>query len=396
MLTWRTMTRGLSVAGRSGFVLLVACAVAALTGAAGRAEIETKAKNALLIDFSTRTVLVEKAAEETFPPASMAKLMTLAVLFKALADGETTLDSAYKISEHAWRTGGAPSRTSTMFAELNSEVRVEDLIRGIIIQSANDACIAIAEGLAGSETAFAARMNALAEKIGLKNSHFGNPTGLPDTETRVTAFDLARLAIHLIETYPQYYAIFSEPDFTWNGIFQRNRNPLYGNSIGADGLKTGYTEEAGYGLVASTVQDGRRLLLVIAGLASADDREDEALRLLRAGYDAFSHVTLFEAGEPVGEARVFGGAQGRVPLVAKAPVLAALPNENREAYRMRVVYEGPIEAPVAEGQRIGSLYLYQDKRLMQSVPLFAGEAIGAGKLHQRAADAAGELLFGWW
>jgi serine-type D-Ala-D-Ala carboxypeptidase (penicillin-binding protein 5/6) len=382
----------------------VFCAVLLLAGLAGSVAvaaeeapaIETKARNAILIDLSTRTVLFEKEPEARIPPASMVKLMTLAVLFKAIDDGETTLDTTYPISEHAWRTGGAPSRTSTMFAELNSRVRVEDLIRGIVIQSANDACIAIAEGLSGSEAAFAERMNQHGREIGLKQSTFGNPTGLPNEKTRMSVSDLARLGTHLIDKYPAFYTIFSETDFTWNGIFQRNRNPLFGTDIGADGLKTGYTEEAGYGMVASSVRDGRRLLLVIAGLETPKDRETEALRLLQLGYDKFQSVTLFDAGEEIGAARVFGGTQSRVRLLAKGPIVAPLPLEGRDAYRMRIVYEGPVEAPVVDGQQIGSLVLYHDKRPIQSTALYAGEAIGVGRLDQRAADAAGELLFGWW
>ena len=380
------------------------CAVLVLWGLAGSVAmaaedapaIETKARNAILIDLSARTVLFEKESEARIPPASMVKLMTLAVLFKAIDGGETTLDTTYPISEHAWRTGGAPSRTSTMFAELNSLVRVEDLIRGIVVQSANDACIAIAEGLSGSEAAFAERMNGVARDIGLKQSTFGNPTGLPHEKTRMSVSDLARLGTHLIDKYPAFYTIFSETDFTWNGIFQRNRNPLFGTDVGADGLKTGYTEEAGYGMVASSVKDGRRLLLVIAGLDTPKDREVEALKLLRLGYDKFQSVTLFDAGEEIGAARVFGGTQSRVRLFAKGPIVAPMPLEGRDAYRMRIVYDGPVEAPVRDGQQIGALVLYHDKRPIQSTALYAGETIGVGRLDQRAADAAGELLFGWW
>ncbi|AXS42584.1 D-alanyl-D-alanine carboxypeptidase [Breoghania sp. L-A4] len=370
--------------------------MAALAADPEVAGIETKARNAVLIDVTTRTMLFEKAPDESIPPASMVKLMTLAVLFKAIADGEVTLETTFPISEHAWRTGGAPSRTSTMFAELGSEVRVEDLIRGIAVQSANDACIAVAEGMAGSESAFAARMDALGKEIGLKNSRFGNPTGLPDEKTRMSVADLAAVALYLIDTYPQFYPIFSETEFTWNNILQRNRNPLFGKDIGADGLKTGYTEAAGYGIVASAVRDGRRLLLVIAGLESPSDREDEALRLLRVGFDEFEDVTLFDMGEEVSSARVYGGSQRYVPLVAKRAVMSAMPLEGREAYRMRMVYNGPVEAPVRQGQRIGALHLYNDKRLVQRTPLFAAEEVGVGQLHQRARDAAGQLLFGWW
>lgn len=377
----------------STVVILAVCVLGAGTG---HAAVETKARNAILIDMNARSVLFEKAPEERISPASMAKLMTLAVVFKALADGEITEETTYPISEHAWRTGGAPSRTSTMFAELGSDVRVIDLIRGIIVQSANDACIAIAEGMAGSEEAFARRMNALAAELGLSASHFGNPTGLPDTVTRVSVQDLATLGMHLIDTYPNYYPIFSEEQFTWNKILQRNRNPLFGTDIDADGLKTGYTEEAGYGMVASAVRDGRRLLLVVAGLETASDRESEALKLLSSGYEDFRPITIFELGEIVGEARVFGGTKGTAMLVPHKDIITPMPVEDAEGYRLRVVYQGPLRAPVKKGAEVGALTIYRDKKLVQSVPLYTGEDIGVGDLQQRALDGAVELLIGWW
>ncbi len=255
-------------------LLLVAFIAGALPAAAAD-KFETKAKHAILMDAETGTVLFQKAADEPTPPASMAKLMTTLVVFEALKSGQLTLDTEFMVSENAWRTGGATSGGSTMFAKLGSSIKVSDLLRGIIVQSGNDACIVVAEGMAGTESTFANLMNAEARKLQLEDSHFTNATGLPDPGQHVTVRDLATIARHIVYDFPQYYEIYSETEFTWNKIRQENRNPLLDATIGADGLKTGYTEELGYGLVGSAVRDGQRLILVMNGLASEKERAEE-------------------------------------------------------------------------------------------------------------------------
>lgn len=394
------MIRTRAALPRQGAALLMAAAfflaAVLLPAPAARAAIETKAKQAILTDLTNGTVLFEKNADTPFAPGSMAKLMTLEVLFKALEDGTVRLDTAYPVSEHAWRTGGAPSRTTTMFAALKSEVPVADLIRGIIIQNANDACIIVAEGLAGSEEAFAERMNARARELGMTGTRFGNATGLPGAQTRTTARDLSILAAHLIKAYPQLYTIFTEEAFTWNGIYQRNRTALFGHSLGIDGLKDGFTEGGGHGVVSSTLREGRRLVAVVSGLPGEDERDRAAVDLLSAGYEQFDTVEIFGANEIVAEARVFGGSEGYVPLVSYVPVEMTLPHDGREAYRMRVVYQGPVPAPVRKGAQVGELRLYQGKALVQTAPLFTDADVAVGRLDQRAVDGIRELLFGWW
>ncbi|PTW60233.1 D-alanyl-D-alanine carboxypeptidase (penicillin-binding protein 5/6) [Breoghania corrubedonensis] len=376
--------------------MVLSAALSALFCVPVDAAVETKAERAILTDLTNGTVLFEKNVDVPFEPGSMAKLMTLEVLFEALDKGTTTLETTYPVSEHAWRTGGAPARTTTMFAALKSEVPVADLIRGIMIQNANDACIIVAEGLSGSEAAFAKAMNERARELGMTHSTFGNATGLPGAETLTTARDLSILATHLIKAHPQLYRIFTEEAFTWNKIYQRNRMALFGHSIGIDGLKDGFADSAGHGVVSSSLRAGRRLVAVVSGLKDEDERDNAAVDLLRDGYDQFDTVAIFGANETVAEARVFGGSEGYVPLVSYAPVEMTLPHDGREAYRMRVVYEGPVPAPVKKGQRVGELRLYQDKKLVQTAPLFTAADIGIGRLDQRAVDGARELLFGWW
>ncbi|MEL6435169.1 MAG: D-alanyl-D-alanine carboxypeptidase family protein, partial [Pseudomonadota bacterium] len=272
---------------RQAFVLAVV-AVAALTAAAHAQLFETKAQQAVLIDVDTRSILFNKDADAQVPPASLAKLMTMEVVFNALKTGQLSLEDEFIVSENAWRTGGAVSGGSTMFAELNSSIRVEDLIRGVIIQSANDGSIVLAEGMAGTEATFANLMNERAREIGLRNSVFTNSTGLPDPLQKATMRDLVTLAMHIQREYPTYYQYYSEPDFTWNKITQRNRNPLLSMEIGADGMKTGFTEESGYAIVGSAENDGRRLIVAMSGMADQRERAQEARKLLEWGRRAFN------------------------------------------------------------------------------------------------------------
>ncbi|MCB1480289.1 MAG: D-alanyl-D-alanine carboxypeptidase family protein [Tepidamorphaceae bacterium] len=380
-------------------IALIACFVFAgiqLSTSVQAQDFETKAPYAFLLDVETGSVLLDKKSKEPMPPSSMVKLMTMAVVFDMLKEGRISITDEFLISEDAWRRGGAVSGGSTMFAELNSKIALSDLIPGVVVQSGNDASIAIAEGLAGSESGFSRLMNAKAQEIGLTGSNFTNATGLPDPEMHVTARDLAKLALYIIKEHPTYYSYYSMEDFTWNGVRQRNRNPLLGMGIGADGLKTGHTAEAGYGLVGSAVQDGRRLILVINGLSSMRDRREEARKLLLWGFRAFDKATLFDAGETAGYVSVFGGMQGRLPVAGKGPIHLLVPKGAQPDLRARIVYQGPVDAPVEKGARIASLHVYDGDSELLSVPLYAQEDVDVGPLHKRALDSALALLKQLW
>lgn len=375
---------------------LIGLTLGAIPSTAGFAQtFETKARHAILVDYDSGTVLFEKAADEPFPPASMAKLMTAEYVFNELNQGRLSETDEFEISENAWRRGGAPSGGSAMYAELNSRVALRDLLRGLLVQSGNDAAIAIAEGVAGSEPAFADLMNRRAGELGLKGSRFMNSNGLNDPDQVVTARDLAALARHIIREYPGYYKIFSEPEFTWNNITQANRNPLLDDGIGVDGLKTGFIKESGYGITASALRNTQRLILVAAGLESEVDREAEARKLLDWGFRSFTQITAFEDGEIVGEASVYGGVAGGVPLKAQGPIRLLISRTAGDALKARVVYEGPLLAPVEAGQKVGTFRVWDGERLIQDTPLYTAEAVAQGPLHARALDALGELLFGW-
>jgi len=321
----------------------------------------------------------------------MAKLMTVEVLFNEMRQGRLNAESEFTISENAWRRGGASAGGSSMFAQLNSKIKLPDLLRGIIVQSGNDASIAAAETVGGSEENFARMMTDRARQLGLTKSVFKNATGYSHPDQKVTARELALLALHLIETYPEEYKLFSEREFTWNKIRQQNRNPLLTMNIGADGLKTGYLQESGYGLTASAVQNGQRLVLVVGGLKTATERANEARKLLDWGFRAFEARQLFAAGDPVGEARVFGGDHGSVPLVAKKPVRLLLPRGSNDRIVARIVYQGPVQAPVEQGVPIGRLKVTRGEVQALDVPLYAGEAVGVGSLPRRAVDGLLEL-----
>ena len=323
---------------------------------------ETSAKYAILLDSRSGKVFYEKNADELMSPASMSKIMTMLMVFERLKDGRLNMNDEFLISEDAWRRGGASSGGSTMYAVLNSRVKLSDLILGVTVQSANDACIAIAEGIAGSEVAFARRMTARARELGLSKSTFKNATGLPDPEHRMTARELATLARYLIEVFPEFYKFYSQREFTWNNIKQQNRNPLLGKFPGADGIKTGYISEAGYGLVGSAVRNGRRLVVVLNGMRSKTERSKEAKKILDWGFRRFREVNLYEARETVSKARVWGGDKTWVPLITKNPVNMLLAEEERDAARAEVIYNGPLQAPVRQGQQIGKIRLTVDGR----------------------------------
>ena len=379
---------------------LVACLTAAtwaeVTWAAPaprrEGEFNSSASTAILIDAESGSVLFERNADELVPPASLSKLMTAEVVFNELTQGRLKLDDELLVSTNAWRTGGAPSRTSSMFAPINSRVRVEDLLRGVIIQSGNDSCIALAEGIARSEDKFAALMTKRAREIGLTKSTFGNSTGLPHPKQLMTARELARLARHLIHTYPDYYKIYSEREFTFNKIRQFNRNPLLALSIGADGLKTGFTREAGYGLVGSAVQNALRLIVVVNGLKSEKERSDEARKLLEWGFNNFQSNPLFADGQVIAHAKVYGS--GSVPLVAGREVKLMSQRGVRERLVARVVYTGPVRPPVQKGQRIGALKVWRGDSVVLEVPLQAAEPVEQGGLPRQALDAVSEFFYG--
>ncbi|MEN0087520.1 MAG: D-alanyl-D-alanine carboxypeptidase family protein [Pseudomonadota bacterium] len=390
------MTRRLVLVGKALSLLVLATFTWLFSVSSGYAQLfETRAKTAILVDTETGSVLFQKDADTAFPPASMAKIMTMEVVFSALSEGSLALDDTFRISENAWRTGGASSGGSTMFAELDSEVPIADLLRGVIVQSGNDASIAIAEGMAGSERAFANLMTERARALGLETSTFRNSTGLPDPGQKVTARELSQLASHIIQSYPQYYSIYSEPQFEWNRINQRNRNPLLRMNIGADGMKTGFTEESGYGIVASAVRDGRRLVAVLSGMTSTRERAEEARKMLDWGARAFDQREILPEGEVIGGARVYGGETRNVDLTSKGPLVIFTPIGSTDRVRARIVYEGPLMPPVAAGQEIGELQVFIEDKLSQQVPLFAANDVAKGGLSRQAMDALEELAFGW-
>jgi D-alanyl-D-alanine carboxypeptidase (penicillin-binding protein 5/6) len=358
-------------------------------------SVETLAPFAILIDAGTGTVLFEKSADAPMAPASMAKLATQEYVFNEVKSGRVSLDDVFTVSENAWRNGGAGSGGSTMFAQLNSRISVRDLLRGAIIISANDACIVLAENLAGSEPLFAQAITRRVKELGLTHSNFTNSTGLPDPNLRTTARDLSKLALYIIQNYPDFYKWYSEKEFSWETIksVQFNRNPLLKEMNGADGVKTGYTEESGYGVVGSVLRDGRRLILVINGLKTAKDRADEARKLLEWGFRAFDNRRLFSAEAPVGEASVFAGERSSVPLVSQNEVSVLVPRtaQMRDIVS-KVVYKGPVQAPIDKGQEIGKLQIYYLNTLLVERPLYAGESIAEGSMTEKALSAVKYLV----
>jgi len=362
--------------------------------APGRAAPQTLAPHAILIEAENGSVLFEKEADALVAPASLAKLMTLDVVFDQLKLGNIKLSDEFVISEHAWRKGGAMSHGSTMYAVLHSRIKVEDLLHGVVIQSGNDACIALAEGISGNVTSFVRLMNDRARELGLTKSYFTNVDGMADPKMRVTARELAMVARHIVNTYPDYYRWFGEREFTWNKIRQFNRNPLLAMGIGADGMKTGFTNEAGYNLVGSAVQNGLRLIVVLNGLKNLKDRADEGRRLLDWGFKSFDTRLLFAEGETIAEAKVYGGAQGRVPVAAKGPVKLMVARAGGERITAKMVYMGPVRAPVREGQPIGQLQVWRGDAKVLEVPLQATESIDQGSTSRRAFDAVAELVIG--
>jgi D-alanyl-D-alanine carboxypeptidase (penicillin-binding protein 5/6) len=356
---------------------------------------QTDASHAVILDAETGEVLFSRNADEAMPPASMSKMMTVLMLIEAIEAGSLSLDDELPVSEYAWRTGGAASGSSTMFLEVNSRARVDDLLRGIIIQSGNDACIVVAEAIGGSEAAFADMMTDRAHELGLTSASFANSTGWPHPDHRISALDLARLARILIEDHPDYYDIWSEREFTYNGIRQYNRNPLLGVFSGADGLKTGHTEESGYGLVGSAERDGERRIIVFNGMSSNNDRATEAERMMRSALSDYSLYRLFEAGDPVDhQAEVFMGEAPTVALRVSSDVTAGLHRRARRDLSVSVSYDGPLVAPVQEGDVVGTLTVEAPDYEARTYDLVAAESVAEKGLMGRIGAAIAHMLRG--
>jgi D-alanyl-D-alanine carboxypeptidase (penicillin-binding protein 5/6) len=352
------------------------------------------APTAILIEANSGSVLFEKNADELRAPSSMMKLMTAEVVFHAVQQGEVKLTDEYRISENAWRKGGAPSGGSTMFAAIHSKISVDDLLHGAIIHSGNDACIALAEGIAGNERIFADMMTKRARELGMTQSTFANSNGLPDPGNKMTVRELAKLARYVIQAYPDLYKLFGEREFTWNKIRQLNRNPLLTSLEGADGLKTGYTKEGGYGMVGSAVQNGMRLIVVINGLDDPDDRASEAKKMLEWGFRNFEARTLFAAQQPISYAKVFGGESRSVKLASPEPIKVMVQKNGSDKLIARVVYNGPVRAPVEAGQPMGVIKIWRGANIAVEAPVYAAESIGQGSTMRRAIDGASELVIG--
>lgn len=352
----------------------IAVATTLLLCGSARAQMATAAPHVFLLDYDTGEVLYDKAGDAPMAPSSMAKLMTTEIVFRRLKEGSLRLSDMFHVSEKAWRQG-ADSSESKMFVMVGGDISVEDLLRGIIVQSGNDACVVVAEALAGSEEAFAELMTRRAKELGLTQSHFTNSTGMPDVKEYMSARDLAMLSAHVIRHYPEYYPYFAEPDFTWSGIRQPNRNPLLSMRIGADGLKTGHTAAGGYGLAASAEQNGHRLILVINGLSSEHQRAEEARRLFDVGFRDFKRYDLFKANDVVGRARVWGGEAPTVALRVGAPLSATIHREGRRDMKVRVRYQSPLPAPIAAGEQVGTLSVSAPNKPEKTVPLYAATAV---------------------
>ena len=363
--------------------------IPAPTASAAAPAIDTQAAHAIIVEVETGAVLLDKAADERMPPASMSKMMTAYLVFDMLKDGKAKLDDKLPVSEEAWRTGG-----SKMFVPLGEHVKITDLVRGMIVQSGNDACVVLAEGLAGSEQAFVDLMNQKAKEIGLKDSHFTNVDGLPDPNHWMTARDLATLAIRTIKDFPDYYKIYSEMDFTFNDIKQGNRNPLLYKNDGADGLKTGHTDEAGYSLTASVVRGDRRIVMVLGGLPTMKARAQESDRLIEWAFREYNDYQLFNAGNTVDEAPVWLGADARVALTVAKNLVVTLPRRARAGMKVTVQYDSPIPAPITKGETVGKIVITAPGTDPIEVPLIAAADVPRMNAVGRIATLAGYLVWG--
>ena len=360
-------------------------------------EITTKARQAILMDADSGAVLFQHKADDLMSPASMSKLMTIAIIFKALKSGQVKFEDEFLMSANAWRRGGGPSGTSAMLVPVNTKERLEQLLQGIIVQSGNDACIAVAEGMAGSEEAFGRLMTEEARKLGMKKSVFKNSTGLYDPEHLSTARDLAIIARHIVNEYPDYYPRFAQREFLYRKHKFANRNPLLGaTSLGIDGMKTGFIKEAGYGIVATAKQDNRRLILVINGLDRQDERKSEAIRLLEWGFKSFTEFKLFDSGEIVGKARVWGGQSLYVPLTGNGEMTVILPRfPANQRLKAEIIYKSPLKTPIKKGDPIAILRVTSTSQAVNEIPLYATEDVEGAGMARRGFDTLLHMAFRW-
>jgi D-alanyl-D-alanine carboxypeptidase (penicillin-binding protein 5/6) len=350
--------------------------------------IDTQAKHALIIEAETGVVLLDKGAHERMPPASMSKVMTAYVVFSMLKEGRAKLEDELPVSEHAWRTQGSKS-----FVPLGGRIKIDDLLRGMIVQSGNDACIVLAEGLAGSEAAFIDLMNEKAKKIGLAGSNFANVDGLPNPDHYMTAHDLVTLALRTINDFPEYYHYYSEKEYSFNNINQGNRNPLIYKDIGADGLKTGHTDEAGYSLLASVHRDKRRVILVLGGLPTMKARAQESERLIEWAFREFNDYQLFGAGDKVDEAEIWLGAEAKVPLTVARDLVVTMPRKSRKDMKVTLAYDKPVAAPIAKGDKLGTLVVTAPETATVEVPLLAASSVDRMGPFGRMAMVAAHLIW---
>lgn len=361
--------------------------------AAQPSSFEVTAPYAVLMDYETGAILYEKNADKPMAPASMAKMMTVFLTFERIKEGELTMDTTFTVSVNAWRKGGAATGGSTMFLKPNTEVTVRELLRGVIVQSGNDASIVLAEGIAGSESLFADMMTQRAESLGMTNTVFKNATGLPDPEQQVTARDLAILARATIRRFPKLYRLYEEDAFTYNGITQRNRNPLLG-TLGVDGLKTGHTEESGYGLTVSGERKGRRLIAAFNGAESDEARARVGQRLLEYGFLNFNNYDLFTAGEEIGTVNVWLGDKPAVPMVVAEDVTVTLSRNDRDNMSATAIYDEPVPAPVSQGQQVGHVELTFPEHENMQIPLLTAGSAGSLGPFAKVGAALEYLIFG--
>lgn len=380
--------------GRKKLYSSVLTAGLVLAGIGSAGAIETQARNAILMDYDTGQYLYVKDHEKMVPPASMSKLMTVNMIFEKLKDGSLSLDDTFTVSERAWKLGGAASGGSTMFLKIGEKVRVEDILKGILIQSGNDACIVAAENLAGSEDDFAEMMNKRARELGLNNSSFANSTGLPHPDQKMSVEDLAKLARHIIKEFPEFYHIFSEKYHTHNNITQGNRNPLLYSMPNADGLKTGHTEEAGFCLTASAKKGERRLIEVMTGMNSNKERSEEAERLMEWGFREFNNYNLLNKGQTIAEIPVVFGSEKQVRLVVPETVKRTLKKSQAPKIKMTAVYDKPVKAPVAAGDKLGEVRIELDGQEMENLPLVADRNVEKLGFFGRIGQNLKYLLFG--
>lgn len=355
----------------------------------------TEAQQAILVDAASGAVLFQHNADELTSPDGLSKLMTVALAFKAIKDGKAKLTDEITMSVNAWRHGGAPSGWTAMFVPVNTKESLDTLLQGLIVQSANDAAMAIAEALAGSEQKFAERMTQEARKIGLDRSKFTNATGLPDEQQQTTARELSLLALHLMRAYPEFYPRFAQKDLHYRKFRFINDNPLLG-ALGVDGLKTGYVKKEGFGLIASGNQNGRRLILVMMGLPKKSEVRGEAHRLLEWGFASISEFKIFEKDEVVAKARVWGGDRMWLPLVGEGPVTVVLPKyPPNPKLKAELVYKKPLKTPIKKGDRVATLRVTSPSQSVSEVPLYAAEDVKAGGIVRRGLDTIVDLTLGW-